>query len=66
MIFDRAKFKTTGQDSIVPNSAITGVTTPKFLGVIIEHKFKYNDHITYIKSKISKSIGILLKKIDVF
>ena len=43
------------------NSALTCVTTTKFLGVIIDHKFKWNDHITYVKSKISKSISILYK-----
>ena len=43
------------------NSALTCVTTTKFLGVIIDHKFKWNDHITYVKSKISKSIGILYR-----
>ena len=59
MIFHRAKFKTTGQDIIMQNSALTCVTTTKFLGVIIDHKFKWNDHITYVKNKISKSIGIL-------
>ena len=56
-----AKLKTTGQDVVMQNSAITCVTTTKFLGVIIDHKFKWNDHITYVKSKISKSIGILYK-----
>ena len=61
MIFHRAKFKTTGKDVGMQNSAITCVTTTKFLGVIIDHKFKWNDHITYIKSKISKSNGILYK-----
>ena len=60
MIFHRAKFKTTGQDVVMQNSALTCVTT-KFLGVIIDYKFKWNDHITYVKNKISKSIGILYK-----
>ena len=61
MIFHRAKFKTTGQDVVMQNSALTCVTTTKFLGVIIDHKFKWNDHITYVKNKNSKSIGILYK-----
>ena len=61
MIFHRPKFKTTGQDVVMQNSALTCVTTTKFLGVIIDHKFKWKDHITYVKSKISKSIGILYK-----
>ena len=61
MIFDRAKFKTTGQDVVMQNSPLPCVTTTKFLRVIIELKFKWNDHLTYVKSKISKSIGILCK-----
>ena len=61
MIFHRAKFKTTRQDVVMQNSALTCVIITKFLGVIIDHKFKWNDHITYVKNKISKSIGILYK-----
>ena len=61
MIFHRAKFNPTGQDVVMQNSVLTCVTTTKFLGVIIDHKCKWNDHITYVKSKISKSIGILYK-----
>ena len=38
MIFHRAKLKTTGQDVVMQNSALTCVTTTKFLGVIIDHK----------------------------
>ena len=30
-----------------------------FLGVIIDNKLKWTDHITYIKKKISKAIGII-------
>ena len=58
-IFHRAKFKTTGQDVVMQDSAIACVTTTKFLRVIIDHKFKWNDCITYVKGKTSKSIGIL-------
>ena len=34
MIFHRAKLKTTGQDVVMQNCALTCVTTTKFLGVI--------------------------------
>ncbi len=33
----------------------------KFLGVFIDHKLTWKEHITHIKKKISKSIGILHK-----
>ena len=46
MIFHLAKFKTTGQDVVMQSSALTCVTTTKFLRVIIDQKFKWNDHIT--------------------
>ena len=37
------------------------VTRTKFLGVIIDNKLKWNDHITYVKRKISKTIGFFYK-----
>ena len=37
------------------------VSTTTFLGVIIDNKLKWNDHIIYIKNIISKSIGIICK-----
>ena len=37
------------------------VSTTKFIGVIIDNKLKWNDHIIYIKNEISKSIGIISK-----
>ena len=37
------------------------VIVTKFLGVIIDDKLSFIRHITYIKSKISKGLGILLK-----
>ena len=37
------------------------VSTTKFLGIVIDNKLKWNDHIICIKNKISKSIGIICK-----
>ena len=31
----------------------------KFLGVIIDDKFTWQEHINYINNKLSKSLGIL-------
>jgi len=33
----------------------------KFLGVLIDEKLNWKDHITNVKSKVSKSIAILYK-----
>ena len=40
---------------------ISSVSSTKFLGVIIDDKLKWTAHIQYIKSKLSKSFGILYK-----
>ena len=61
MVFHKAKVKTSGHDLIMQGNPIQCVTSTKFLGIIIDNKLKWNEHITYIKNKISKSIGILYK-----
>ena len=45
----------------IRNQNLTSVNNSKFLGVIICNKLKWLDHITFIKNKISKSIGIINK-----
>ena len=45
----------------VRNQNLTSVNNTKFLGVIIDNKLKWLDHITFVKNKISKSIGIINK-----
>ena len=52
MVFHLAKRKTLGTDVIMQNSSIQCVKLAQFLGVIIDNKLRWNDHITYIKNKI--------------
>ena len=59
MVFHRAKIKTLGTDVIMQNTSIQCAT--KFLVLIIDNKLRWNDHITYVKNKILKSLGILYK-----
>ena len=40
---------------------VTCTKNTKFLGVIIDNKLRWSDHINYIKNKISKSIEIINK-----
>ena len=40
MIFHRSKFKTTRQDVVMPNSALTILTTNNYINKFIDHKFK--------------------------
>ena len=33
----------------------------KYLGIIIDHKLNWVQHITYVKNKIAKGVGIMYK-----
>ena len=66
MVF-KPKFKTCdGVRITIDNSLIQKVTHTKFLGVIIDDKLSWSQHISYIKNKIAKSLGIILKARKVF
>ena len=43
------------------NSIITRVRATKFLGVIIDEKLTWKDHISLVRSKLSKTVGILIR-----
>ena len=43
------------------NQKLTNVNSIKYLGIIVDHKLNWLDHITYVKAKISKGIGIMYK-----
>ena len=61
MVFHRAKIKTLGTDVIMQNTSIQCVKSTQFLVVVIDNKLGWNDHKTYVKNKISKSLGIPYK-----
>ena len=63
MMFHRTRIKNKAPDDIVHlcGNNLVSVKNTKFLGVIIDSKLNWSDHIAYIKNKISKSIGILTK-----
>ena len=46
-------------DVILRNEAIQRVTKAKFLGVIVDQHLNWNDHISMVSHKISKSFGII-------
>ena len=46
---------------MINGESIEEVSQSKFLGVIIDNKLTWANHINYIKSKISKGIGIVCK-----
>ena len=53
-------------DIKIDGNSIERVYETKFLGVIIDENLSWGPHIRYIKNKISKSIGIILKGRKVF
>ena len=43
------------------NSIITRVRATKFLGVIIDEKLTWKDHVSLLRSKLAKTVGILYR-----
>ena len=61
-LFPRARIKTNNSVNIIVDKCVLNkVTSIKYLGVIIDHKLNWIEHISYVKNKISKGIGILYK-----
>ena len=48
-------------DLIIDNETIVKTEQTKFLGVVIDYKLSFQDHINYIKGKVSRGIGIICK-----
>ena len=62
MIFQSSKKNfITKENLFINGTMIRKVESTKFLGVIIDSKLSWSEHIHHIKNKISKSIGILYK-----
>ena len=62
MIFQSSKKKSITKENLFINgNMIRKVESTKFLGVIIDSKLSWSEHIHHIKNKISKSIGIIHK-----
>ena len=61
MVFHKSKHKITQAHLILDNIQIKQTHFTKFLGVIIDDKLTWTRHISYIKNKISKGMGIMLK-----
>ena len=59
MIFHRSRIKPNVINKVVIDDH--QVNSAKYLGVIIDHKLNWIEHISYVKSKMSKGIGIMYK-----
>ena len=61
MIFSLRKEPISSKCVTLNGEIVDKVNTFKFLGVIIDDKLRWTDHVLYIKKKLSKGIGIFFK-----
>ena len=62
VIFHRARLKQCNNVNIsLCDISLNRVNYTKFLGVIIDDKLSFSRHISYIKNKTSKGMGIIIK-----
>ena len=61
MVFHRARRKVDHKDIILNTYILQQVHFTKKLGITIDDKLKWVNHISYIKNKIANGMGILLK-----
>ena len=61
MVFHRSRIKTNDVNVIMQQNIIERVNSTKFLGLIIDDKLKWHEHIQQVTHKIARSVGILYK-----
>ena len=62
MVFHRAKVKLDKHAAIKMNGVFLQRTNSlKYLGVIIDHKLNWTQHIAHVRNKVSKGIGIMYR-----
>ena len=66
MVFHRGRRKSNICSPILNNVSLERVQCTKFLGIIIDDGLKWTNHISYIKNKIAKGFGIILRARNFF
>ena len=61
MIFHRSRMKPVNAQISLRNENIKQTNSIKFLGIIVDNKLNWHEHIIYIKNKVSRAIGIIYK-----
>ena len=61
MVFQRARLKSFNPPILINGTQLQEVSSTKYLGLIIDSKLKWIDHIAHIKKKISRGIGIITR-----
>ena len=57
--FSRAKI-VNRIDVTISNCCLKKTDSLKYLGVIIDHRLNWSQHIAHVKNKVSKGIGIII------
>ena len=66
ILFNLSKARNINAEVKINNKIISEVESAKFLGVTLDNKLSWSQHIKHIKGKIAKGIGILSKARKVF
>ena len=61
MVFHRARIKLTNIDIYINGSKLQRVKCVKYLGLMVDQKLKWIDHITHVKHKVAHGLGIINK-----
>ena len=64
MIFYRTRIKHmsgVANSIVMDNTILVKTSSLKYLGVIVDHKLNWIEHISYVRNKVSKGIGIMYK-----
>ena len=64
MTFSNNQLPTTIPNLIISNNSIISKNSDKFLGVVLDERLRFDDHISMLCRKVSKSLGILYKLRD--
>ena len=46
---------------VMDNTILVKTSSLNYLGVIVDHKLNWIEHISYVRNKVSKGIGIMYK-----
>ena len=61
MVFTRSKIRNIQLATNIDGESLDEVRITKFLGVVIDNKLNWKDHIMHIAGKISRGIGMMIK-----
>ena len=61
IVFSKRKKCDESIKPVIDDETIDEVKNTKFLGVIIDKKLTWKDHINYVAGKVSRAIGMILK-----